>query len=200
VHIKSIRSSNPNIINVENLVGTLKEGDKTLIAKLSTVPYNHFNGYVGIVENAMYYSKMIGNNTSRMVKPDITYFDILAWQVEHKEWEGRERNSLTKSEVFITLDTNVVQNITIPVRTRIQRPKVLKIDTLDFGKVEVDTEKKSSITIYNPSPDPIEVSFAVAPSNFLNQILKELLSDEKLIKWKHVCDKSTFFNPYGRQM
>lgn len=200
VFVKSIRSSNPNVIKVENLTETLEEGEKTRVAELTTVPFNHFSAYVTAAENAMYYSKMIGNNTSRLIKPDITYFDVLAWQVESKEWDRREQNSLTESEVLITLDTNVAQNITIPVRTKIERPKLLNMDVLDFGKVEVDTEKRVAFTIFNPSSNPIEVSFAIAPTNFLDLVLNELLSDDKLIKWKHVCDKSTFFNPYGRQM
>ena len=82
----------------------------------------------------------------------------------------------------------------------IEQPKIISIESYDFGKVEVNTEKRGSISIQNPSQHPLLISFFIAPSNFLDMIFHELMNEESLIKWMVLCEKVTLYNPYGRKM
>ena len=85
---------------------------------------------------------------------------------------------------IITIDTNMVQNITKPVDSGITKPSLLIQDVYEFDKIEVGTEKRGSITIHNPSPDPLEVSFNIAPANFIENIINTILSVENRSKWE----------------
>lgn len=206
VYIKSVTSSNPNKVVAEIVSNTLEPRTNKEIIKISTVPFDQVNSFLKMRNNAFFHYfiqngfKSRSATDHRVFNPILTYFDILAWQVEQKEWENRQSTRSTDETSTITIETNMIQNISIPVRTVITKPTLLNQDKYDFGKIEVETEKRGSITVHNPSPNPIEVSFFIAPPNFLDLIIEKLLSDEKLLYWKQICDKSTFFNPYGRKM
>ena len=206
--IKSVTSSNPNKVVARIISDTLEPKINKEIIEISTVPFDQSDTFFKMKNNAIFThltniashpSMVPGENTST-IEPKITYLDILAWQVNEKDWDNKQSLRGTDMTSTITIETNMIQNLTIPVRTVITKPSLLNQEIYDFGKVEVDTEKVSEIIIHNPSPNPIEVSFFIAPSNFLQTIIDELLKDEKLIKWKLLWDKATFFNPYGRKM
>ena len=140
------------------------------------------------------------NGNSKDDEPVLTYFDIFAWQVEQKQWDNKDFSKRADTGSIITIDTNMVQNITIPVNSGITKPSLLSQDVYEFDKIEVGTEKRGSITIHNPSPDPLEVSFNIAPSNFMENIINTILSIENRPKWEIICNKTTFFDLYGRDM
>ena len=206
VHIMSVTSSNPNTVEAKIIKNKLYFKKKEEIIEISTVPHDQINSFLSLRNNAIFRYFMYTRNKKRTAAlnplgfPRLTYFDVLAWQVEQKEWDYRLSSRSTETTSIITIETNMIHNISIPVKTVITKPSLLNVASYDFGKVEVGTVKRGSITIHNPSEHPLEVSFYVGPINFLEEIMKDLLSDEKLIKWKQLCDKATFFDPYGRKM
>lgn len=130
----------------------------------------------------------------------ITNFDILAWQAEQKQWDNKESPKNADSNTIITIETNMIQNITVPVSTILTKPSLLNQDIYEFEKIEVGTSKRGKITIHNPSPNPLEVSFFIAPSNYVQNIINQILSPHNLPQWKKLCDSLTFFDAYGRLM
>lgn len=139
----------------------------------------------------------------------MTYFDILAFQSELKDWEMKVATNQTEAITMINVQTNIVKSnsflthyidIPVPIKTIMHKFSLVNNETYDFGMVEVDTERRGNIEIHNPSEKPIEVSFHIAPSNYLEMIFQELMSDESLIKWMVLCEKFTFFDPHGRKM
>lgn len=208
IYIKRVSTSNPAILTTRILEHQLDSRTNTSIIEITTVGVIQTNSFLKMKNSAIFHHlshrlnrKYQFESGSRYYnEPKLTYLDILAWQVNEKEWEQKQANHETESTYLLTIDTNAVQNLTIPVQTVVTKPSLLTSDVYDFGNVEVDTDKNGTIVVHNPSPNAIEVSFFIAPQNFLQVIINDLLSDEKLIKWKHICDKSTFFNPYGRKM
>jgi hypothetical protein len=208
IFIKSVHTSNPEILTTRILEHQLDSRTNTSIIEVTTVGVIQTNSFLKMKNSAIF--QHLSHRLSRKHQfesgsgyynePKLTYLDILAWQVNEKEWEQKQTNHETESTYLLTIETNAVQNLTVPVQTIVTKPSLLTYDVYDFGNVEVDTDKNGKIVVHNPSPNAMEVSFFIAPPNFLQIIIDELLSDEKLIKWKHICDKSTFFNPYGRKM
>lgn len=190
IYIKSVNSSNPNKVTAK-LINTTIERDKFLdIIEVSTVPFDHVNSLIHFSKEMLDYITLESsfphnlNENLKDEEPVLTYFDILAWQVEQKQWDNRDLPKTTDTSSIITIDTNMVQNITIPVNTVITKPSLLNQDVYEFDKIEVGTEKRGSITIHNPSPNPLEVSFNIAPANFMDNIINTILSIENRPKWE----------------
>ena len=91
-------------------------------------------------------------------------------------------------------------DITIPIKKIIKKPELVDSDTYDFGMVEVDTEKRGTLNIFNPSSQPMELSVHLAPPSYLDMIFQELMSEESLIKWMVLCEKVYTVDSSERQM
>lgn len=205
VYIKSVSSSNPQRVNVKILSHVLEPRTSNGAIEISTVAFDQLSPYLKMSKTDLFSyltqnSKYLTELGSNQYDSTLTYFDIIAWQVEQKEWQAIETSPPTDYTSIITIETNMIQNITIPVKSVITRPLLLTQEKYSFDRIEVGTEKRGTITIHNPSPNPIEVSFHIAPSDFLDNLINELLDEENLGYWKQLCDKSTFFDPYGRKM
>ena len=205
VFIRSVSTSDPNRIFAK-VVSNIIEPNTEIktIVEVSTVAFDKINSFLKLNNMLIdhFNSNMIlspQKQDDRTSLPSLTYFDVVAWQVEESEWRLQEALNKTDSNLIVTIETNMNQNIIVPVKTSIVRTKLLSIDEYVFDKIEVGTDKRGKLTIHNPSPYPIEVSFYIASSDFLKLITNEILNESKLQSWKILCDKMTFFDPIGRK-
>lgn len=203
VFIRSVATSDQNRIFAKIISNIVEPNSEKAVVEVATVMFDKINPFLKLNNILMdhFHSNLIMNhqkfeNSNSL--PTITYFDVVAWYVEESEWKQQEAMNKTTSNLLITIDTNINQNIKVPVRTSIIRPKLVASDEYIFNKIEVGTEMRGKITIYNPAPFPIEVSFYIASSDYLKSIINEILSENKLYNWKVLCDKMTFFDPIGR--
>jgi hypothetical protein len=118
------------------------------------------------------------------IESQMLYFDILAWQVEQKEWENLNALRETDTSTIITIETNMVQNVSIPAKSVVTKPSLLNQEELIFERIEVGTDKRGKIEIHNPSKNPIEISAFIAPINFIDSIIDQMLNKSKILYWK----------------
>lgn len=206
IHIKSVTSSNPNKVVANLITNTLEPNVKKPIVEVSTVAYDNINSFLhnNDMINYIKYGSADDQAGPNMLTsnddPQLTYFDILAWQVDQKQWDDRQSPRTTDTSSIITIETNLIQNISIPASTVVTKPSLLSQEVYEFDRIQFGTETRGTITIHNPSPDPLEVSFFIAPENFMEQITSRLLTKENVPMWKVLCEKVTFLDPYGRSM
>ena len=203
LYIENEKSLNPSKISIEILQNVLTPNEKANIIKISTVPFNNFNTYLRLLSQNLFHKNILDSKDAMnyfQTEQVLTYFDILAYQSELKEWEQRVKMNQTDSISVVKFQTNIVQNVTLKIRSVVEQPTLLQNSTYNFGLLEVDTSKRGSITVVNPSKDPITVSFYLAPANYLEMLFKDLMSDESLVKWMVLCNNITFFNPYGKKI
>lgn len=203
IFIKSVTTSDPNRIFAKITSNFIEPNSEKAIVEVATVMFDKINPFLKLNNilidhfnsNLIMNHQKLENGNSL---PVLTYFDVIAWYVEESEWRQQEIMNKTISNLQVSIDTNINQNIQVPVRSSISRPKLVDTDEYVFNKIEIGTEKRGKITIHNPTPFPIEVSFYIASSDYLKSIINEVLSESKLHNWKILCDKMTFFDPIGR--
>lgn len=189
IFVKSVSTSDPNRIFAKIVSSVVEPHSEKAIVEVATVVFDKINPFLKLNNLLMdhFNSNLIMNHQkldNGNSLPVLTYFDVVAWYVEESEWRQQEIMNKTVSNLQVNINTNVNQNIQIPVKTSIIRPKLVAIDEYVFNKIEVGTEKRGKITIHNPTPFPLEVSFYIASSDYLNSIINELLSESKLHNWK----------------
>ena len=57
---------------------------------------------------------------------------------------------LERIEAKLTIKTNIVDQIEIPVHGFITEPKILHAKSIDFGKVQLGSKRSERVEIYNP--------------------------------------------------
>ena len=59
----------------------------------------------------------------------------------------------TQINTSVTLETNLMPNIEIPIVATMAKPQIVFEESVDFGYVQVGTQTAKSITIINPSDE-----------------------------------------------
>ena len=114
IYIKKVKSYDPSKVSIEILQNTLPPGEETKVIKISTVPFNNFNSHLKSFGLNLFRQKTADKaELMKMVNdPVLTYFDILAWQSEMREWDRMMASNLTDATTLVTIETNIVQSKT----------------------------------------------------------------------------------------
>ena len=94
----------------------------------------------------------------------LLYYDFYLQEKDLKKWQ--EISKLRPAiESNITIFTDIAKPVKIPVRGHFARPEISQTKELSFGMRELHSENSQSITIFNPSDQPLFVQFHIGPSN-----------------------------------
>ena len=79
----------------------------------------------------------------------LSSLDILMWKIEEKEWEYLGNIGATDTNAVVTIQTNLIQNISMEAKGQIILPKIMDSDILHFKKTEVGSIQQGYVTIHN---------------------------------------------------
>lgn len=188
MYIRSVSTSDPKRISAKIVSNSLSPNTDKNIIRVSTVSHDKTNSFFRlnsmIQENLNWQRMNLQRFDDKHYEQNLTHYDVLAWQIEENELKAMELASQKDTSLHVTIETNLIQNISIPVKSIIARPKLLDVDEYVFERLEVGTSKRGTVTIFNPSPLPMEISFYIAPPNFLENVINELFSESKLSTWR----------------
>lgn len=128
----------------------------------------------------------------------LSNLDILTWKIEEKEWEYLGNIGATDTNALITIETNLIQNITMEAIGQIILPRIVEQEMLAFKKTEVGSVETNQVVIHNQSPHPLEIQFFMASKNYYTDILEQLLMESKIPFWVEVCSISLSFDFHSK--
>jgi hypothetical protein len=65
---------------------------------------------------------------------------------------------LEEIDCKVTIKTNVLDQISVPVKAVVTKPTIIKEKMLDFGVTQVGSHKKASIELHNPFNETLYLS------------------------------------------
>lgn len=104
MYIIDVESEDSSKISIDILKRVLHPNEEEKIIRISTLPFNNFNTYLRSLQ------KHLLDKTPVATEPYLSYFDVLAYQSELKEWEERILNNLTESVTMVDIRTNIVKS------------------------------------------------------------------------------------------
>ena len=63
----------------------------------------------------------------------------------------------TEINAQITIETNVIQSITLPIKAFLTKPTIVSDEVIDFDVVQVGAVQSRNIRIFNPSEDTLMI-------------------------------------------
>lgn len=114
----------------------------------------------------------------------LTHFDLLEWREKLLLWERQESDLMTSSKwvwdrklnrqlrevrTHLTLTTDFVQNLTIPVIAYEARPEIVLERRISFGETQRGSHRNASITILNPSNEVLRIELLLGPASIANE-------------------------------
>ena len=82
---------------------------------------------------------------------------------------------LEEIDCKVTIKTNVLDQINIPVKAVVAKPSIIKERILDFGVTQVGSHKKASIELHNPFNETLYLSlFLGRNTEYINNELEKM--------------------------
>lgn len=86
----------------------------------------------------------------------------------------------------VTIKTNIVEKVEIPVKAFITEPRIVPVKDIDFGKIQIGTQAFSDVTVSNPFNHTIAIEFYIG-RNTLRQMH---LAETKAYEYQKEFDKA----------
>ena len=111
------------------------------------------------------------------------------WKIEQKQWEWMGNIGQTETNAIVTIETNLIQNISIAAKAQMVLPQIVINDVIRFEEiVQVGSIASEKIDIQNPSNQPLEVQFFMASPVFYTGIIERITQEGKIHNWVTVCN------------
>lgn len=72
------------------------------------------------------------NTQSKMV---LNIHDVMSWREKQKIWDQLGSNSKTEINAKVYIETNVIEQIELPLKAFLSKPSIVVEDTIDFEMV-----------------------------------------------------------------
>ena len=64
----------------------------------------------------------------------------------------------TEIDSYVTMETNVIQNITVHVKAFLRKPEITSEEEIDYGYVQIGTSMSRGIKIINPTEETLHIT------------------------------------------
>ena len=100
------------------------------------------------------------------------------------ELQGFREGKAGELTSYVSIETNVLANISIPIRAQIKRPSLtetssseqspdsLIIEPIDFDVVQVGTAQARNLKVMNPTDDPMTFAIFITSKENFDKIYK----------------------------
>lgn len=109
-------------------------------------------------------------------KSAISLRELKLWRERQAIWDNISSTGGTVIDAHIYLDTDIVQNVRLPVKAELTQPILVQENEINFKLIENGTTKHMSIQIYNPSTDPMTIQLFAADQIMANYKVNSPLS------------------------
>lgn len=94
--------------------------------------------------------------------------DIALWRSKKQKskeiYSKSDAGILEKIDAKLTIKTNIVDQIEVPVRGFVTEPKILHAKSIDFGEVQLGSKRSEKVEIFNPFNETLYFQLFIGPS------------------------------------
>jgi len=95
----------------------------------------------------------------------------MIYKDKQKQWERLASMGKTEIDSYVTMETNVIQNITVQVKAFLRKPEITSEEEIDFGIVQIGTSMSRGIKIINPTEETLQVTLFLTSASAFKQLL-----------------------------